>query len=121
MTTIRFCSMLALALVAMLCVPLVSAQLKDYLRADLDRADYLLEDSNVVQELTLGSYYEQRPDGACDEVRTALVDPVAFDRTKPETTAPAIKTEQLIVSCRPIPEQYQSRLPPIKASPFYPQ
>ncbi len=93
-----------------------SAQLREYLRADWDPITYQLAGTQEVQTLWIGSTYTQRPDGACDEVRTSLVDPSAFDASKEQAEAPATKTERLVVRCRPVPPGSRGPVfPPTKA------
>jgi len=100
MTTIR-ALFVPLALVASLHAALASAQDQrpDYLKGRLDFTGYMLEGSDDLVQVTLGSDYNRRSDGLCDEVRISFADP---DRTKPQAVAPAIKTERLIVPCIPV-------------------
>ena len=75
-------------------------QKPDYIGGRLDFSGYILEGSDSVVPVTLGSNYKRRPDGLCDEVRLSFADP-NFDRTKPQAVPPALKREKLIVPCIP--------------------
>ncbi len=98
-----------------------SAQLREYLRADWDPITYQLAGTQEVQTLWIGSTYTQRPDGACDEVRTSLVDPSAFDASKEQAEAPATKTERLVCPVPPgTSRQPRPGVSAHQASPFFP-